>query len=498
VDSAHPDNYHSKTGPDGKTSITYTAGSTPPPAGTYYTVTATAYGAGPGGNDKVAFWEVSLNAPSNMPPVADAGGPYSINEGGTVQLTGSGSDPDGSVASYEWDLNYDGITFDVEATGTSPMFSAATLDGPSSRTVALRVTDDDGATTIDTATVSILNVPPTPSIGGAPTTSPEGTQISLTGSATDPSTADTAAGFTFARSVTKDGAAFASGSGTSFDFTPDDNGSYVVTLSATDKDDGEGTTSVTITVTNVDPTITGLDAVPNVMAVNNTTTVTATFTDPGTADTHTCTFSWDDGLPATNGTVSEAGGSGSCTGTRTYTAAGVYAVTVTVTDDDGGSAADTYEFVVVYDPSAGFVTGGGWINSPPGAYIANPSLVGKANFGFVSKYKKGASLPDGSTEFQFKAGDLNFHSSSYQWLVVSGPKAQYKGVGTINGAGNYGFLLTATDGQINGGGGVDKFRIKIWDKDSADAIVYDNAPGSDDIDKVNPQAIGGGSIVVHK
>jgi hypothetical protein len=39
---------------------------------------------------------------------------------------------------------------------------------------------------------------------------------------------------------------------------------------------------------------------------------------------------------------------------------------------------------------------------------------GKGTFGFVSKYKKGATVPTGQTEFMFQAGDLNFHSSSYQ------------------------------------------------------------------------------------
>lgn len=67
----------------------------------------------------------------------------------------------------------------------------------------------------------------------------------------------------------------------------------------------------------------------------------------------------------------------------------------------------------------------------------------------------------------------------------------------MNGGGSYGFLLTATDGQVAGGGGVDKFRIKIWDKNNADSIVYDNAPGSDDIYSSTTQAIGGGSIVIH-
>ena len=92
--------------------------------------------------------------------------------------------------------------------------------------------------------------------------------------------------------------------------------------------------------------------------------------------------------------------------------------------------------------------------------------------------------------------DFNFHSESYQWLVVSGAHAQYKGTGTVNGVPGYGFLLTAVDGQISGGGGVDKFRIKIWD---VSGVVYDNVLGApEDIDGANPTAITSGNIVVHK
>jgi hypothetical protein len=130
--------------------------------------------------------------------------------------------------------------------------------------------------------------------------------------------------------------------------------------------------------------------------------------------------------------------------------------------------------------------------SPVGAYTAGPSLTGKANFGFASKYKKGATVPEGQTEFQLHFASFNFHSTSYQWLVVSGSgtKAQYKGYGTINGSGNYGFLLTAYDGSP------DRFRIKITDGAS---VVYDNKVGaSDDIDAADPQEISGGSIVIHK
>lgn len=178
---------------------------------------------------------------------------------------------------------------------------------------------------------------------------------------------------------------------------------------------------------------------------------------------------------------------------------GVYTVETALLGAGFFAATPASVLVAVYDPDGGFVTGGGWIESPAGACQLTAvcqGATGRANFGFVSKYQKGASTPSGQTQFQFKAGGLNFHSSSYEWLVVSGARAQYKGSGTINGAGDYGFMLTAIDGQVSGGGGSDKFRIKIWDK-ATGTVVYDNQLG--DADDTDPTTvIQGGSIIIHK
>jgi len=154
--------------------------------------------------------------------------------------------------------------------------------------------------------------------------------------------------------------------------------------------------------------------------------------------------------------------------------------------------------IVIYDPNGGFVTGGGWIMSPKvDALPKYMSVIGKANFGFVSKYKAGANTPTGETEFQFQEGNLNFHSSTYSWLVVSGSMAQYKGTGTINGAGTYNFLLTARDGDIAGPGFVDGIRMKITDS-AGSVVYYDNKAGSDDtMTSGNTQNLNGGSIVIH-
>lgn len=267
-------------------------------------------------------------------------------------------------------------------------------------------------------------------------------------------------------------------------FTPADSANFT-----------SATKTVHVLVMNLPPKITSFTVPTAPFALSTPATTRVTFTDPGTLDTHTVLWEWGDGATSA-GTVTETSGSGSATGSHLYTRAGIYSVTVTVTDKDGGAAKLTAgDFVVAYDASTGFVTGGGWITSPRGAYTADPEVIGRANFGFVSKYQKGQSVPSGNTEFQFQVAGLTFKSKSYDWLVVAGARAQFKGSGTISGAGDYGFMLTAIDGQVNGGGGVDRFRIKIWDK-ATGAIVYDNQMTTDD-NAAPTTSLGGGNIVIH-
>jgi PKD repeat protein len=262
--------------------------------------------------------------------------------------------------------------------------------------------------------------------------------------------------------------------------------SQTVTITATD-DDASTLMNFDLVVSNVAPTVGPITASYDPVSVGTPINASAGFTDPGPADTHTAQWdwNWDHGDNGT-GTVTQGTGSGSVNDAHTYTEAGLYEIQLTVTDDDGDSDEEVFEYVVVFDPSGGFVTGGGWIHSEQGAYVPDPSLEGKATFGFVSKYKKGTTVPTGQTEFRFRVADLNFHSSSYDWLVVTGSDyAKFKGSGTINGMGDYKFMLWAGDGSP------DTFRIRIWEEDEstdAEAVIYDNG---------FEQAIGGGSIVVH-
>ena len=242
---------------------------------------------------------------------------------------------------------------------------------------------------------------------------------------------------------------------------------------------------------NQNPTLENIINMPtDPIILGSSISPSASFFDPD-SDNHDAIWNWGDG-----NVTNLVGITSPVTTSHTYNAPGVYTVSLEIIDDDGGSSGVViYQYVVVYDPDGGFVTGGGWIISPEGAYVANPSLTGKANFGFVSKYKKGANTPTGNTQFNFRVADLNFHSSSYDWLVIAGAKAMFKGLGTINGVGNYGFMLSAIDGDLRND--VDKFRIKIWDKSNGDLVIYDNQLNAGE-DAEPTTAIGGGNIVIHK
>jgi PKD repeat protein len=265
----------------------------------------------------------------------------------------------------------------------------------------------------------------------------------------------------------------------------------VIALSLADDDGGTGTASASAVVNNLDPTLSiSAPAYGTLYALNTTVSLTALVSDASSYDTLTCSVDWDNGT-TTSGTIS----ADACSAGRTYSAAGVYTIEMTVVDDDSGSDTESV-LVVVYDASAGFVTGGSWINSPAGAYKPDQILSSQATFGFVSKYHKGANVPEGNTEFEFATGGFEFASSSYEWLVVNqdGSNAQFKGTGLVNSAPDpnsdaYKFMVWASDGA--NAGIDDTFRIRIWWEDSngVEHDVYDSG--------VN-QTLGGGNIVIHK
>ena len=130
------------------------------------------------------------------PPVADAGGPYNVLEGGTVVLSGSATDDVPATLVFEWDLDGDNIFGETGAAATrgdeigqNPTYSAGGLDGPSAEIVQLRVTDECNLSHTDSATINVSNAAPTVVLDPVAMIN-ENESATLTGMYTDPGLPD--------------------------------------------------------------------------------------------------------------------------------------------------------------------------------------------------------------------------------------------------------------------------------------------------------------------
>ncbi len=124
------------------------------PAATYYTV---------------HYFDI-LEVQTFAPPLADAGGPYVIDEGieaqgGSITLDGTGSISNSPIVSYQWDINGDGSFGDK--TTAEPTLTWDELrdfgldDGLAEYQIALKVTNELGLDNEAFATVTINDTPPT-------------------------------------------------------------------------------------------------------------------------------------------------------------------------------------------------------------------------------------------------------------------------------------------------------------------------------------------------
>ena len=96
--------------------------------------------------------------PANASPVANAGGPYSIDEGLPLELSGVFSyDAESVQLQYDWDLEDDGNDAfdDADVANARHIFEDNGV-----YQARLRVTDESGKTDIDTARVQVRNVAP--------------------------------------------------------------------------------------------------------------------------------------------------------------------------------------------------------------------------------------------------------------------------------------------------------------------------------------------------
>lgn len=345
--------------------------------------------------------------PANQAPTAA----FSVTpESGAAPLeveldASASSDPDGSITAYAWDFG-DGASGDGVAVNH-------TYGEPGEYTITLTVTDDDGATAKRTATVNVTagakeNQLPiaafyvTPETGGeAPLT----VEVDATPSK-DPD--GSIAGYVWDFG----GGASASGRSASHTFTTP--GEHTITLTVTDNEGASASSSQSVTVTEPtpknQPPVASFTATPHAGFVPLEVAFDASASaDP---DGSITSYAWDfgDGATASGAQV-----------THTYTEAGHYTATLTVTDDEGATASHSY--AVTAQPK---------LNVAPVAEISATALSGLPGL-TVTFDASGSYDPDGSI-------------LSYEWHI--GGRWDYTGpviTHTFEETGSFSVFLTVYD-----------------------------------------------------
>ena len=242
----------------------------------------------------------------DVPPTADAGGPYSGAEGSAIAFNGSGST---GAVTYSWNFG-DGSS----GSGVSP---SHTYTDNGTYTVTLTVENNSSQTDSESSTVTVSNANPVVNAGGNKASN-EGSSIAFSGSFTDAGSADT---HTYAWDFGDGNSA----SSLSTSHTYIQNGSYTATLTVTDDDGGQGSSSATVTVNNVAPqsVSAGADKSGN---EGSSIAFSGSATDPGADDVLTYSWNFGDGQSATGRNVNHA-----------YADNGSFTVTLTVSDGDDQS-----------------------------------------------------------------------------------------------------------------------------------------------------------------
>jgi MYXO-CTERM domain-containing protein len=268
---------------------------------------------GDGGSDEVSL---GVSVSNVAPTVVALANPMVVDEGSPVAFSATGSDPGDDVLTYAWAFG--------DGSSSAAQEETHVYADQGSYTATVTVDDGDGGTGSATVEITVNNVAPIPFAEASTLNPAEGEEVLFTGSASDPG-ADTVS-FLWS---------FGDGS-TSTEASPAhafaDNGSYTVTLTASDEDGGSSSTSFTIEVNNLPPVVEA--TVPESGNEAEQLSFSATATDVG-ADTLEYAWSFGDGSSATGPSV-----------THTFADNGNYTVSVTVRDDDGGTSVESFTVAI--------------------------------------------------------------------------------------------------------------------------------------------------------
>jgi len=274
---------------------------------------------------------------NNLPPEGDLNGPYYSDEGESVTVVGTLTDPGPDSMSLNWDWGDGSLVESFFDVAVGPIEGTHTYEENGEYIVTLTVEDEEGDTTVCTTTVMVENVAPI--IDPIPEqTVNEGDTVSISAPFADPGSDDTCKARVIWGDGTPESFFDVAVSPVEATHTYGDNGTYIVTLTVEDDDGGTTVCETTVTVNNVTPTAT-IDSVvsptPGLILPGDVLTFTGSFTDPGWLDTHIARFDWGDGIPESFFDVFMSPFSA----THAYAEPGIYTVTLTVEDDDGGISA---------------------------------------------------------------------------------------------------------------------------------------------------------------
>ena len=375
----------------------------------FYVVTLTATdkdGAIGTTSQPIVVFDVAPTATITSPAIIGAA------EGTAISLTGTAADVSpvdtkaGLALSWTVDRTYvslSGVPTVTTgfATGAGSNFTFLPDDN-GTYTVTLVSTDKDGAVSLsDARTIIVANVAPTPTILGAPATSPEGTPIALASSVIDSSTADQATGFTGGWSISENGVVLGTSGKGAISFTPTDNGTYVFTLSLTDKDGGMGIATQTIVVTNAPPAVTRPADQASSEGSNSLFSL-GSFTDPGIYDgLWSVDVNWGDGSAHTTFTTASLGAIAAQG--HAYADDGTYTATVHVTDKDQGVGAASFHVNVAIVPPTAVILGSP-TSSPEGTAIRLGSDVALPNATVTVGFAETWSVTKNGAPFQIGTG----------------------------------------------------------------------------------------------